>query len=360
MWRMFGDRTPARRSGFNGYTGRMTVVGKCLLAGAFALLPALAAGQGVEAVGMRALGMGGAFVAVADDASATYWNPAGLVTGAVFSAVAEGGRATLENASLPTSGAGTRAGFSQHGSTLVALGTWPLGVTVYRLSDATARVVQQGVQAPALPSSASLQRLTTTHMGVNVLQTIVSGLHVGATLKYVHGSAGLGQASPAPDDPLSAARGVNTSGNHRFDLDAGVIADLRTLKLGLTVRNLLEPEFDTGIEAMRLQLPRQVRAGVAVRASDTLLVSLDADLTRTPDVTGERRSLAAGAEQRFLGDRLAVRGGFRVSTAGDTRPVVTAGGSISLRSGIFADGYVAVGLDERAPDGFGAGLRVVF
>src|SRR5271157_5990169 len=30
-------------------------------------------------VGARALGMGGAFVAVADDASTSYWNPAGLV-----------------------------------------------------------------------------------------------------------------------------------------------------------------------------------------------------------------------------------------------------------------------------------------
>ena len=30
-------------------------------------------------IGARALGMGGAFVSVADDASAAYWNPAGLV-----------------------------------------------------------------------------------------------------------------------------------------------------------------------------------------------------------------------------------------------------------------------------------------
>ena len=29
--------------------------------------------------------MGGAFVAVADDASAVYWNPAGLATGSYFS-----------------------------------------------------------------------------------------------------------------------------------------------------------------------------------------------------------------------------------------------------------------------------------
>ena len=47
--------------------------------------PAVA--QTFEVVGTRAAGMGGAFVAVADDASATYWNPAGLALGRVFSAV---------------------------------------------------------------------------------------------------------------------------------------------------------------------------------------------------------------------------------------------------------------------------------
>src|SRR5947208_14742655 len=35
--------------------------------------------QTFDQVGERAQGMGGAFVAVADDASAIYWNPAGLV-----------------------------------------------------------------------------------------------------------------------------------------------------------------------------------------------------------------------------------------------------------------------------------------
>ncbi len=40
--------------------------------------PARAAAQTAEVVGTRALGMGGAFVAVADDPSAVYWNPAGL------------------------------------------------------------------------------------------------------------------------------------------------------------------------------------------------------------------------------------------------------------------------------------------
>src|SRR3954465_10038636 len=43
--------------------------------------------QTFEVVGTRAAGMGGAFVAVADDASATYWNPGGLALGHMFTAV---------------------------------------------------------------------------------------------------------------------------------------------------------------------------------------------------------------------------------------------------------------------------------
>ena len=67
--------------------GRRLLLG-CVLLGA----PEIARAQGFEAIGIRALGMGGAFVAVADDASATYWNPAGLVTGPVVTAVVEAGR----------------------------------------------------------------------------------------------------------------------------------------------------------------------------------------------------------------------------------------------------------------------------
>ena len=37
-----------------------------------------------EIVGTRAQGMAGAFVAVADDATATWWNPAGIATGALL------------------------------------------------------------------------------------------------------------------------------------------------------------------------------------------------------------------------------------------------------------------------------------
>ena len=337
--------------------------GRGLLLGcALLFLPASAGAQAFEAVGIRALGMGGAFVGVADDASATYWNPAGLVTGPLFSMVVESGVGDYEGAAVgPSPGVPPgSAAFFRQGGTLVALGTWPLGGTFYRLPASGARVISAGPVPPPVGTAADLSRLTTTHAGVNVLHTIVSGLHVGTAIKYVHGSAGVGALSPAPSDPLDAARNLETRGSSRFDMDAGIVADLRRVRLGLTIRNLFEPAFDTGVDGVRLELPRQVRAGASVRPSEGLILSVDSDLTTTDDPAGERRSLAGGIEQRFWQDRAAVRGGVRVSTAGDARPALTTGGSISLRSGIYADGYLVVGLDEAATDGFGLGLRVAF
>src|SRR5215207_4253179 len=69
--------------------------------------PILVHGQTFGGVGTRAEGMGGAFVAVADDASAVYWNPAGIATGATFDLmVAKGPDSGLfVGAALPVLGA---------------------------------------------------------------------------------------------------------------------------------------------------------------------------------------------------------------------------------------------------------------
>src|SRR5688500_1279005 len=51
--------------------------------------PRLGHAQRYETVGIRAQGFAGAFVAVADDATATWWNPAGLASGPFFDALVE-------------------------------------------------------------------------------------------------------------------------------------------------------------------------------------------------------------------------------------------------------------------------------
>src|SRR4051794_32845322 len=47
--------------------------------------------QPTDVVGVRAQGMAGAFTAVADDAPASWWNPAGMAGGAYFNALIDSG-----------------------------------------------------------------------------------------------------------------------------------------------------------------------------------------------------------------------------------------------------------------------------
>src|SRR5438874_13289544 len=85
-----------------------------------------ATGQTFESVGTRAAGMGGAFVAVADDASAAYWNPAGFALGNPFTMVLDHQVSRVEEISSddPTlRGSGS----------LVALGMPALGLSYYQL-----------------------------------------------------------------------------------------------------------------------------------------------------------------------------------------------------------------------------------
>lgn len=317
--------------------------------------PAMAAAQSYEAVGVRALGMGGAFVAVADDASAVYWNPAGLATGRFFSIVFDTvrTRSDVDPVDAGASGdTGARAGERPTG-TLIAIGTPPLGLSYYRLRAVTARV--GGDDAPR----GQLQSLETSNVGVTVLQTLVDGVHLGGTIRYVHGSAASAALATVPDAPLDAADDLMGTGSNAVDVDLGLIATLGRVRAGLAGRNLLNPSFETG-RGEALRMGRQVRAGVAVFPADGLTVSADLDLTRITDLTGARRSVAVGAEQRLWRERLGLRGGVRASVVGAARTTVTAGASLAVRTGVYADGYVAMGVGRLASSGGGAGFRVVF
>src|SRR4029450_10968404 len=93
---------------------------------AFVLAPVAALAQPFEGVGARAQGMA-AFVAVADDASAVYWNPGGLASGSYFSLVLDRTQAETK-ASLDGRGGG-------RSSWLLALSAPALGLSYYRLRD---------------------------------------------------------------------------------------------------------------------------------------------------------------------------------------------------------------------------------
>src|SRR6476661_3580177 len=85
-----------------------------------------------ESVGTRAEGMAGAFVAVADDASAVYWNPAGIASGSLVSAVISFGQISQPAESPANS---TQPFENQRDSGgIVALSATAIGGAYYRLS----------------------------------------------------------------------------------------------------------------------------------------------------------------------------------------------------------------------------------
>lgn len=277
--------------------------------------PAGVGAQLVDTVGPRASGMGGAFVAVANDSSATWSNPAGLAAGPFLDlAVARSTDAIWLTAATP-----------------------PFGLSYYRFhvaETATAGAADgTSTDREHTRVEAGGRLLAANQFGVTVLRTLVDDVHVGATIKYVR-VGGMGTA----------------------DLDVGALAIAGAIRLGAVVRNVRAPLLGA------VRLDRQVRAGVAFDGERAglapLSVALDFDLRAQATAAGPRRAVAAGAERWFAARRVGVRAGGRVNTVGAHGKAGTAGASLALRPGFYVDGHVALG--SRDEDGWGAAARVSF
>jgi hypothetical protein len=293
---------------------------------AVVLAPLVARAQSHESPGIRAQGMAGAFVAVADDATATWWNPAGLATGAYFNALIE---------------------IDKGGGRAFALAFPALGLSYYRLriseirpSGSTAEGPSgrqdQGAAGTGLPSS----DLVDVHQfGVTAGESLGSHLVVASTLKFVRARS-------------------ETQG----DLDMGAMAVFGGLRFGVSVRNLRASEFGEGTSSFRL--PRRGRAGVALMTPargvvNQVTVGFDFDLNQTIVVGRQARFVAAGGELWVLGKRLGLRAGIGTNTVDAGGSFVAGGASIALRSGFYVD-WAATGGSDQAAHRWGAELRVTF
>src|SRR5476649_1052454 len=159
--------------------------------------PSVAFAQRFDDVGVRAQGMAGAFVAVADDASATWWNPAGLATSLSFA-----------DLSLQVMDRG-RGG--------LALGFPSLGLSYYRLkisqiqpsasiAGAPSGRQDNGAAGSGLSSDAGLAQF-----GATVGQSFTQHLVVATTVKL-----------------------VSALGDTQADLDVGAMAAFGVMRLGVT------------------------------------------------------------------------------------------------------------------------------
>lgn len=288
--------------------------------------------------------MGGAFVAVANDSSATWWNPAGLAAGPFVDV-------TLGTASA---GAGSAPGRTRAWGIAIAMPV--LGASHYRLRITDIDQIDTTV-APAadrqegrvgVPS----QSLKLEQFGATLVHSLFPRLHAGATFKLVRGTA-------------EGTGGKSTENS--VDADVGLLGVAGPVRLAFLARNLSQPVLHRPGEGPGdgLRLARHFRAGVAYDGdllpagrSQPFIVSLDADLAAYDTARGPRRVVAAGAERWFAARRLALRGGARLNQVGSRERSASLGGSVALLKGIIADVHATAG--SRAERGWGVVARASF
>jgi len=302
-----------------------------------------AAGQiSFEVTGARALGMGGAFVAVADDPTAVHWNPAGLANGSPAAMTVGWDQLHFGDSHLPAV-----VGSTRDATSLTSVATYPLGISYgYLRAARVAAVLGDGTPV--------VTNLTVHMFAGTIVQTLVKGLVIGATAKYLRGQATsettLGLSN---GDSLDEGIKRKTGSDGAFDLDAGVMATIGWFRAGFTAKNLAQPTF-TGDSGYEIQLKRRYRLGIAALPTDGLTLAFDVDLDTADPLVGLRRMMAVGAETR-LGSSLKLRGGVRWNRDGERIPITAVGASLNIRKGMWLDGYTTY--SRNGDQGFGVAFR---
>jgi len=327
---------------------------------ALTLAALLAAGtveaQPIETAGVRAQGMAGAFVAVADDATAVYWNPAALAKGPFFGAVLEHSSGDLD----PAEDEGV-VDTSARAATLVAVGFPSLGVSYYRSRLVRAPAADASSDTGSDDSgqgSSEVSSLTAHQIGGTILQSLSENVIIGTTLKWVRGVAAAGplDAAATNDERLDQARALAGRTGDAFDFDLGFLAVVGPARLGLVAKNLLAPRFEAP-DGTELGLEKQVRAGVAVPINAAVLVAGDVDLRKTTDVDGTRRRRVSIGTEGKVNAHLVVRGGVGFAVEGGTRSTAAGGASVAVGR-LWLDGQVTRG--QHGDHSWSVGIRLQY
>jgi hypothetical protein len=320
--------------------------------------------QQPDTIGVRAQGMGGAFTAVADDATASWWNPAGVAGGAYFNALIEAG--TQRDPASDRSPSGDLQSASRADARSFAVSFPALALSYYHLQISeiqprTSTGTASGVRQEGGATEVRLRTLVLNQFGASVGQSIGSHLVVASTVKLMNAGA-VSEVRIAGTASLDAAKDLEPSGETKAGLDVGAMAVIGRVRIGVMVRNLNELDFGSGIDTFRLS--RQARAGVAVSSGTrgvigTATLAVDADLTTTATVLGNERRVSVGGEAWTKGKTIGGRFGVGVNSIGSKRTSINGGASVAVKRGVYADAELSFGNDESRR-GWGAGLRVTF
>lgn len=175
---------------------------------------------------------------------------------------------------------------------------------------------------------------------VSLLQRV---LLVGGAVRYVRGRTYFNRASifetedSDPADLVLKAFDENARESDAFAFDAGAMVNiLGKARVGVAANSVNEPDFDVARVAGApgsVRLPRTVRAGVAVMPIGLLTIAADYDLVESQTLRpgGDSRQFSAGIEVKL--PLFALRAGaFRDTAAPDPHWAYSAGLGLGLKA----------------------------
>jgi len=321
-------------------------------------------------VGPRAMGMGGAGVAVTTDALATYWNPAGLAMAPTIDLRVQASAQGIDrlgvldtvkqinDTNVNDTSAANQAKMqnlvnrlNQPGASLSGIGAaglyfkgyWGTSAFGFNISDVatSGAFVQQPIGFTNVGGKLNVNGQLALHL-LEARQAAFSYAYafadrmfaVGATAKIIQGAAytgglnvtganvwnnimdGLGKAK------LSTAIGIDVG---------AVFRPAPWLRLGVVGKDINAPTFDAP-DGEQFKLGPQVRGGIAVNPNASLTLTFDGDITANRTlVPGQKsRVFSVGAEQTILSDFLSLRIGA-LKNVEDARSIVTPTAGFGVR-----------------------------
>jgi hypothetical protein len=191
-------------------------------------------------VGARPLGMGGAYVGLADDSTSTYWNPAGLADVQSYEVSAAGQAQESAALALDSQDIGSDYLFLSGGMAVPGIGAFGVSALHFGVSGIpqSSGVPVPG-QAPPVPNVGTFSTADwALFAGYGV--SVIPAVDLGVTLKDVFGGvSGLGAGA---NDGISGGASYETFGaDLGLKVKFGELSPaLQGLNLGLNLQNLVD------------------------------------------------------------------------------------------------------------------------
>ena len=329
------------------------------------MIPAHAMALEFVTVGPRAMGMGGAGVAITTDALATYWNPAGLAMTQTVNINIQGGGQVIDRLGIadavhdlenfdkndPSPANQAKAQhiadrINRPGATVSVSGSAGLYIKghlgEHALGFNVSDVATGGgfVSTPATVTLSGSQVNLTGEMalrGLEARQVAFSYAYafsdktfsIGVTGKFLQGAAYRGSTLLTGGTEVSITDNFGRATiSNTFGIDVGAIYRPSSwLRFGMVAKDLNQPTFDVpGGE--ELKLGPQVRGGVAVNPYSSLTLTADVDVTSNKTFVPGIKSqvLSLGVEQTIFSEFMSFRlGAFKNMKDAGTPFTPTAG-----------------------------------